>query len=97
VRATTHRKYVDGAAEELSKMRLKRSVYMSEKLKTPKQLTSSSEFKSLSEGRQEKILNLIEKPKGSRILVPESDPRQEVGVDVDEIFSDVPTQTVSFL
>lgn len=68
----THRKFVKGAVDALKKMRLKKEVYLDEKLKTPKQLLATEGFKELSERRQEAIRNLIEKPPGKPIMIPRS-------------------------
>jgi hypothetical protein len=68
----THRKFVKGALDALKKMKLRKEVYLEEKLKTPKQLLATDAFKALSDNRKEAIKNLIEKPPGKPTLVPKS-------------------------
>lgn len=94
VRATTHRRFVKNAEEELGKMRLKRSMYMEEKMLSPTKVVESKEFKALSDARRAKIEALIIKPEGGLVLVPESDPKAEVVTDVASIFADVPPAPV---
>lgn len=89
VRASTHRRWAKDALEQLKKMRLKSSVYTDEKLKSPKQVLESDEVKGLSEARRKRLEELIVKPEGALVLVPESDPREAVQQSLEKIFEDV--------
>lgn len=89
VRASTHRRWAKDALEQLKKMRLKASVYTDEKLKSPKQVLESDEVKGLSEARRKRLEELIVKPEGALVLVPESDPREAVQQSLEKIFEDV--------
>jgi len=68
----TNRRFAKGAENELKKLRIKKDVYLEEKLKTPKGVLSSDEFKALPETKQQKIMDLIIKPEGKPTLVPKS-------------------------
>lgn len=89
VNSITHRRWAKDALKQLRAMRLKADVYMEEKLKSPKAVLESDEVKSMSEKRRQKIEELVTKPTGNPVLVPESDPRPAVVKDVAQIFADV--------
>jgi hypothetical protein len=68
----TNRRFAKGALDQIKKMKVKQDVYLEKKLKTPKGVLSSEEFKALPEDKQEKIKELIVKPDGKPVLVPKA-------------------------
>lgn len=89
-RAVTRRKWTTDALDRLSKMRVKKEVYLDYKLRSPKAVLEAAE--DLSETQRKKIQELVVKPEGAVTLIPESDPRPALTVDTREVFKDVPTQ-----
>lgn len=89
-RSISRRKFVKDALDQLSKIRFKKEGYLETKLKSPKAVLESDEFKALSDKQKDRVKALIVKPEGAIILVPESDPRAGKTVDTREVFADVP-------
>ena len=90
IHAPTKRKWVKDALDQFGHMRLKKDIYLTESLKSPKQVLESDIFKNLSEPRRAKIEALVEKPIGALRLVTESTPGEPVAIAATEVFKSVP-------
>jgi len=89
-RKVSRRKWDDGALDTLDKMRVKEHVYTERKLRTPKQVIDSDEFKGLSENQQKKIQALIVKPEGAVCLVPKGTSKNPVLTDTKSVVDAIP-------